>query len=215
MNYRKVYKQALEDAIVLMENDEEVTSSLKQAASDHGIPWGREMEKFVKWAYRQLRIAGDSTMDREAVASELVAVARELSAGPADFDRHLKLTVEDYLKGAWKKFSGNVRMQAWDFGERFGDDADAMNAFYHRAMAKIADIARAERRAVIARDRKAAKWAVDLVAEIEDALDTFYMEVGPALDRNDFRKLKMVERHVGSIRGSVNALMKIMDRADI
>lgn len=49
------YRSALADAVEMMEGSElEPTSALKQAGSDHGIPYGDDMGAFVTWARRQL-----------------------------------------------------------------------------------------------------------------------------------------------------------------
>lgn len=49
-----LYQEALENALSLMEADEEINSALKQAASNLGIPFGEEMGKFVEWAHQEL-----------------------------------------------------------------------------------------------------------------------------------------------------------------
>tara|TARA_Y100000310_G_C20111497_1_gene547324 strand:+ start:76 stop:258 length:183 start_codon:yes stop_codon:yes gene_type:complete len=50
----------LEEAMTMLEGFAgcglELTSALKQAASDHGIPYGEEMGEFVAWAYKELGI---------------------------------------------------------------------------------------------------------------------------------------------------------------
>ena len=59
MNNEK-YKSILFEACTMAEiTDEgelhlELTSALKQAASNHGIAYGEEMRKFLKWADKQL-----------------------------------------------------------------------------------------------------------------------------------------------------------------
>jgi len=52
----KNYKNILSDAKTAMTNSDtlEPTSALKQAASDKGIAWGDDMERFVKWAWREM-----------------------------------------------------------------------------------------------------------------------------------------------------------------
>ena len=52
-----LYIQCLDIADDYMQLDPEagnVTSSLKQAASDLGIEWGKPMSEFVAWAYEQI-----------------------------------------------------------------------------------------------------------------------------------------------------------------
>ena len=49
------YIKALQDALFYLETDEmEIKSVLKQAASDNGINYGEEMQKFVDWAYKKI-----------------------------------------------------------------------------------------------------------------------------------------------------------------
>lgn len=53
--YASAFSYACE---MLNENDDlEITSALKQAASDYGISEGSEMKEFVLWSYSQLGIA--------------------------------------------------------------------------------------------------------------------------------------------------------------
>ena len=54
-DYTYLYEKALASAILLMDIGLEPTSSLKQAASDCGIPYGDEMGKFVEWARAKLK----------------------------------------------------------------------------------------------------------------------------------------------------------------
>ena len=52
----KVYKKALADAVeVYLPLEDGYLSSLKQAAADHGIAYGDEMEEFVRWAEGELK----------------------------------------------------------------------------------------------------------------------------------------------------------------
>jgi len=50
------YQKALQRAFEYMEHEDGYLSSLKQAASDFGIPFGDEMGKFVRWAETQMGI---------------------------------------------------------------------------------------------------------------------------------------------------------------
>lgn len=50
------YVNALERALSYMEMEDGYLSSLKQAGSDFGIPYGDEMQKFVTWAETKLGI---------------------------------------------------------------------------------------------------------------------------------------------------------------
>ena len=54
--YETVYEQALFDAAAMWEAYPglEIRSGLKQAASDRGIPYGDEMQRFVDWAERRI-----------------------------------------------------------------------------------------------------------------------------------------------------------------
>lgn len=47
-------ERALDAAHLMMAEGVEPRSALKQAASDAGIPYGPEMEEFVRWAETQL-----------------------------------------------------------------------------------------------------------------------------------------------------------------
>lgn len=180
MGYRRVYKKALKDAVAYLEGepDLEPTSALKQAGADNGIPYGSEMEKFVEWASRKLRMARAGS--RVDVAEALVRIAGDL-LGPG---------VPDGTGPA--RGTGECPFDDEDFDED--------------------DVGEAE---VVARDRRASRWAVDLVNEVETALNEFYVEVGPALDQYDLRTLKRVDGHVEAIRKRLEYLYKIMDRADI
>ena len=52
---QRVYEQALADAVeIYLPFEDGYLSSLKQAAADHGIDYGDEMEKFVRWAEKKL-----------------------------------------------------------------------------------------------------------------------------------------------------------------
>jgi hypothetical protein len=57
--YTKKYAAALQHAVAVMNAypDLEITSALKQSASDNEIPYGPEMGKFVEWAWK--KIMGD------------------------------------------------------------------------------------------------------------------------------------------------------------
>jgi hypothetical protein len=50
------YKQALENAIALMNEHEDLEpkSALKWSGSEHGIAFGNDMGHFVEWAINQL-----------------------------------------------------------------------------------------------------------------------------------------------------------------
>jgi len=49
------YLSAFDDALLMMlHNDIEPTSALKQCASDHGIAYGEEMGNFINWAREKL-----------------------------------------------------------------------------------------------------------------------------------------------------------------
>jgi hypothetical protein len=56
MNQQEIYIKSLSDGITMMECCEELEprSALKQAASDNGIEYGDDMEKFINWAESQL-----------------------------------------------------------------------------------------------------------------------------------------------------------------
>ena len=57
IDYTDRYPVALNRALMMMmmmeAEDLEPSSALKQAGSDHGIPYGKDMEAFIVWAYRQ------------------------------------------------------------------------------------------------------------------------------------------------------------------
>jgi hypothetical protein len=55
-DHRANYEPALFRALQMLEmsDDLEITSALKQAASDEGIPYGDEMGKFVAWANKEI-----------------------------------------------------------------------------------------------------------------------------------------------------------------
>jgi hypothetical protein len=58
------YKDALNEAVEMMNASDdgelflEITSALKQAASNHGIAYGADMQSFVDWANEQLSREG-------------------------------------------------------------------------------------------------------------------------------------------------------------
>ncbi len=55
-NPPKHYERALKKAITMMQDSDQLepTSALKLAASDHGIPFGEEMGRFVEWGNKRL-----------------------------------------------------------------------------------------------------------------------------------------------------------------
>jgi hypothetical protein len=53
--YKEKYEKAYSNAMGMMESTSiEPTSALKQAASDEGIPEGKELGKFVKWSFQRM-----------------------------------------------------------------------------------------------------------------------------------------------------------------
>ena len=56
MSLTSVYEKALDDALMMMDEWDELepTSALKASASEYGIPWGEEMGKFVQWAREEM-----------------------------------------------------------------------------------------------------------------------------------------------------------------
>ena len=54
----KTFKDSLTVALQMLNSNEllEIRSALKQAASDNGIPYGDEMEKFVLWAEKEMNL---------------------------------------------------------------------------------------------------------------------------------------------------------------
>jgi hypothetical protein len=67
------YVNAFHDAVQMMEQNEDLEprSALKQAASDHGIPSGEEMRKFVEWAEKRFRSSRLSVKSTAAKPSDL------------------------------------------------------------------------------------------------------------------------------------------------
>lgn len=57
-DHRANYEPTLFRALQMLEmsDDLEITSALKQAASDEGIPYGDEMKAFVEWANKEIGI---------------------------------------------------------------------------------------------------------------------------------------------------------------
>jgi hypothetical protein len=57
MKLTSIYEQALEDALMMMNEWDELepTSALKASASEYGIAWGEDMGKFVEWARKEMR----------------------------------------------------------------------------------------------------------------------------------------------------------------
>lgn len=55
-NKKQVYRIALSEAVEIMNRyvELEPTSALKQAAANHGIPYGEEMGEFVAWANAEI-----------------------------------------------------------------------------------------------------------------------------------------------------------------
>lgn len=47
------YEAAYEMALILIGQGCEPTSALREAATNHGIPYGDEMEAFMMWAERR------------------------------------------------------------------------------------------------------------------------------------------------------------------
>lgn len=73
MGFEGRYVNAFRDAMQMMEASEDLEprSALKQAASDHGIPFGEEMRKFVEWAEKRVRSSRPGSKATAAKASDL------------------------------------------------------------------------------------------------------------------------------------------------
>lgn len=56
MRLTSTYQKALDDALMMMNEYEEIepTSALKQSAHEWGIQFGEEMGNFITWARKEL-----------------------------------------------------------------------------------------------------------------------------------------------------------------
>jgi hypothetical protein len=164
-------------------------------------------------------------MTDRMIARELVAVAGELARMAIRAPSLRNVFGEELIEFA-KAYAGlgsAVQDQLDDvLGGRSGDvNPNALDLMIRRLGGACQDLDEALEEAAqesgLRRggSRTAARWAVDLVDEVEKAMGNLEMEVMPALDALDERLAAKASRHMDGVRSNLNALRRIMDRADI